>query len=73
MTLDWPVADAVDEALGLLEREPYAGHVLRGRLTGLRALRVGSFRIIYEVSSDARLVRVLAIRHRGGAYETDPR
>jgi mRNA interferase RelE/StbE len=71
--LDWPLADAVVEALGLLEREPEAGHLLRGRLRGLRSLRVGTYRIIYQVDDDQRLVRVLAVRHRSVAYTTDPR
>jgi len=71
--LDWPLSDAVVEALGLLKREPEAGHLLRGRLRGLRSLRVGTYRIIYQVDDDQRLVRVLAVRHRSVAYSTDPR
>jgi mRNA interferase RelE/StbE len=71
--LDWPLSDAVVEALGLLEREPDAGHALRGRLRGLRSLRVGAYRIIYQVDGDERVVRVLAVRHRSVAYATDPR
>lgn len=71
--LDWPRSDAVVEALGLLEREPEAGHLLRGGLRGLRSLRVGTYRIIYQVDDDQRLVRVLADRHRSVAYTTDPR
>jgi mRNA interferase RelE/StbE len=71
--LDWPLSDAVVEALGLLEREPEAGHLLRGRLRGLRSLRVGTYRIIYQLDDDQRLVRVLAVRHRSVAYTTDPR
>ncbi len=51
---------------------PKAGHELRGRLTGLWSYRVGVYRIIYELR-DARTVRVVAIRHRGQAYDTDPR
>ena len=70
---DWPLSDAVVEALGLLERAPEAGHLLRGRLRGLRSLRVGTYRIIYQVDDDQRLVRVLAVRHRSVAYTTDPR
>jgi len=72
LDLDWPVAEAVTEALGLLEGEPEAGHVLRGRLRGLRSLRVGSYRVIYQLI-DEQMVRVLAVRHRAVAYETDPR
>jgi len=71
--LDWPLIDAVSEALSVLEREPHAGHLLRGRLTGLRSLRVGTYRIIYQVIDDDRTVRVAAIRHRSIAYGTDPR
>lgn len=71
--LDWPLSDAIVEALGLLEREPEAGHLLRGRLRGLRSLRVGSYRIIYQLDDDQRIVRVLAVRHRSVAYSTDPR
>ena len=71
--LDWPVSDAVLEALGLLEREPEAGHLLRGRLGGLRSLRVGTYRLIYQVADDQRLVRVLGVRHRSVACTTDPR
>jgi mRNA interferase RelE/StbE len=70
--LDYLRADAVLDALGELERDPHLAHELRGRLTGLRSYRVGVYRIIYELRDD-RTVRVVAIRHRGSAYETDPR
>jgi mRNA interferase RelE/StbE len=73
LELDWQIADAVEEALALLERDPLAGHALRGRLRGLRSLRVGSYRVIYQVTDDARTVRVAAIRHRAVAYRVDPR
>jgi mRNA interferase RelE/StbE len=73
LELDWPVIDAVEEALALLEREPHAGHELRGRLRELRSLRVGSYRIVYELIDNDRTVRVAAIRHRGTAYRSDPR
>ena len=70
--LDFLLADAVLDALGELERDPHLGHQLRGRLTGLRSYRVGIYRIIYELRDD-RTVRVIAVRHRSSAYETDPR
>jgi mRNA interferase RelE/StbE len=65
--LDDLVAEAVIDALGELERDPLAGHALRGRLTGLRSYRVGVYRIIYQLR-DGTTVRVVAIRHRGDAY-----
>ena len=73
LKLDWPLIDAIEEALALLEREPDAGHALRGRLRGLRSLRVGSYRIIYQLAGAGETVRVAAIRHRSAAYTTDPR
>lgn len=70
--LDYLLADAVLDALGVLERDPEAGYPLRGRLSGLWSYRVGVYRIIYQLR-DPKTVRVVAIRHRGQAYETDPR
>jgi len=73
LDLAWPLIDAAEDALGLLEREPGSGHALRGRLRGLRSLRVGAYRIIYTLSEDDQTVRVVAIRHRSIAYRSDPR
>lgn len=73
LRLDWQRLDAIEDALGLLEREPCAGHELQGRLRGLRSLRVGSYRIIYQLDERRGAVRVVAIRHRSAAYGTDPR
>ena len=73
LDLGWPLIDAVEDALGLLEREPLAGHALRGRLTGLRSLRCNYFR--YGVSKRTfcyldhftwwRIVSWLRKRHLG--------
>lgn len=73
LELDRPLLAAVEEALALLEREPAAGYPLRGRLRGLRSLRVGAYRVIYQLSADEREVRVVAVRHRSVAYGADPR
>ena len=47
-----------------LEREPYAGHELRGRLRGLRSLRVGAYRIVHQLADADHTVCVAALRHR---------
>jgi len=73
LDLDWPLQDAVEDALGLLEGDPRAGHALRSRLRGLRSLRVGTYRIIYQLTDADQSVRVAAIRHRSIAYRADPR
>lgn len=73
LELEWPLIDAAEEALALLQREPHAGYPLRGRLRGLHSLRVGSYRIIYQLSDSDKTVRVATIRHRSTAYGNDPR
>ncbi|HLY51232.1 MAG TPA: type II toxin-antitoxin system RelE/ParE family toxin [Solirubrobacteraceae bacterium] len=73
LDLDWPLIDAIEDALGMLERDAYIGRALRGRLNGLRSLRVGTYRIIYQLADNDQTVRVAAIRHRSIAYRTDPR
>jgi mRNA interferase RelE/StbE len=73
LDLEWPLIDAVENALGLLEREPHAGHALRGRLRGLYSLRVGAYRIVYQLTDGDQTVRVATIRHRSIVYRTDPR
>ena len=73
LELNWPLIDAIEDALGLLEREPQAGHALRGKLRGLYSLRVGAYRILYQLTDGEQTVRVAAIRHRAVAYRADPR
>lgn len=73
LELNWPLIDAIEDALGLLEREPQAGHALRGKLRGLYSLRVGVYRIFYQLTDGEQTVRVAAIRHRSAAYGGDPR
>jgi mRNA-degrading endonuclease RelE of RelBE toxin-antitoxin system len=73
LELNWLLIDAIEDALGMLEREPKAGHALRGKLRGLYSLRVGAYRILYQLTDGEQAVRVAAIRHRAGAYRGDPR
>jgi mRNA-degrading endonuclease RelE of RelBE toxin-antitoxin system len=73
LELDWPLIDAIEDALGLLERDPQAGHALRSKLRGLYSLRVGAYRILYQLTDGEQTVRVAAIRHRAAAYRGDPR
>ncbi len=73
LELNWPLIDAIEDALGLLEREPQAGHALRGKLRDLYLLRVGAYRVLYQLTDGEQTVRVAAIRHRGIAYRIVPR
>ena len=52
---------------GLAER-PLIGKPLKGVDRGLRRLRVGDYRIVYEVLADALVVLVVRVAHRRKAY-----
>ena len=58
------------EAMDRLRDEPNAGGVLKGEFAGLRRLRVGSYRIVYEVVNDQLLVLVIRVGHRGSVYRS---
>ena len=73
LELSWPLIDAIEDALGLLERDPFAGYALRGKLRGLYSLRVGAYRVLYQLTDGGKTVRVAAIRHRSISYKSDPR
>ena len=56
------------EAIDRLAQGPLAGGVLKGEFAGLRRLRVGVYRIIYEVIEDRLVVLVVRVGHRGRVY-----
>lgn len=53
-----------------LAADPYAPNANIKRLSGERAyrLRVGDWRVIYEIQDEALLVSVVRVSPRGGAY-----
>jgi mRNA interferase RelE/StbE len=71
--LDIRLAEAVLDAVTALEAEPEAGKRLRGRFEGLWSLRIGTYRLIYQVRDAGKTVRVVAVLHRRIAYRSDPR
>jgi mRNA interferase RelE/StbE len=73
LELGWQLIDAIEDALGLLERDPFAGYPLRGKLRGMYSLRVGAYRILYQLADGGKTIRVAAIRHRSTSYSSDPR
>lgn len=58
----------VIEAIDRLAREPHAGGVLKGEFAGLRRLRVGPYRIVYEIQQRELTVLVVRIWHRRDVY-----
>ena len=63
-----PDRERIVNAIDRLKENPYLGTTLKGNLTGLRRLRVGDYRIVYEIQQDALIVLVVRVAHRSDAY-----
>jgi mRNA interferase RelE/StbE len=64
------VALAVIEFItGPLVEQPHRlGAQLRRELVGLRSARRGTFRVLYRVDEEARVVTVVRVEHRSDVY-----
>ena len=51
-------------AIDRLGEEPLAGSALKGELRGLRRIRVGHYRVVYEVLDEELVVLVVRVAHR---------
>ena len=51
-----------------LGEQPLKGSTLKGELLGLRRVRVGNYRIVYETLHDALVVLVIRVAHRREVY-----
>ena len=58
------IAETIDE----LCENPYRGSALKGDLSGLRRLRVGAYRVVYEIRENELIVLVIAVGHRRDVY-----
>lgn len=58
------VVDAID----LLCDTPAAGSALKGEFEGLRRLRVGHYRVVYEWQRSDLVILVVRIGHRRDVY-----
>lgn len=63
-----PIRLRLVEAIDRLAAEPHAGSILKGELSGLRRLRVGEYRLIYEVIRDQLIILVVRVGHRREVY-----
>ena len=55
-------------AIDRLGGQPHAGYPLKGTWRGLRRIRVGDYRVIYEVLDNELVVLVVRVAHRREAY-----
>ena len=60
-------------AIDRLAETPHLGAALKGDLRGLRRLRVGDYRIVYEIRDEELVVLVVRVAHRRDAYRRPPR
>lgn len=63
-----PERRRVTRAIDRLADEPHAGGTLKGEFAGLRRLRVGSYRIVYEVIAGELMILVVRVAHRREVY-----
>ena len=56
------------EAIDQLKVNPAAGGVLKGEYAGLRRIRVGNYRVVYEVQDQQLVILVVRIGHRREVY-----
>ena len=61
------------EAIDRLAQEPSAGSALKGEFGGLRRLRVGRYRVIYETIHEELSVLVVRVGERGNVYRQGQR
>ncbi len=56
------------EAIDKIADNPHIGKLLKGEFSGLRRIRVGSYRVIYEINEGEVLILILRIAHRKDVY-----
>jgi mRNA interferase RelE/StbE len=63
-----PLRVRVVAAIDSLAANPHVGKLLKGDLSGLRRVRVGAYRVVYEINEGQVTVLVLRIAHRKDVY-----
>jgi len=56
------------EAIDKLKDNPAAGSVLKGEFSGLRRIRIGDYRIVYEAQDSQLIILVVRVGHRREVY-----
>ena len=58
-------------AIDQLAAEPLAGSPLKGSLRGPRRIRVGDYRVVYELLDAERIVLAVRVAHQREAHRRD--
>lgn len=67
--IDSPQRARLIEAIDKLKTNPNAGSVLKGEFSGLRRIRIGDYRIVYEVQNQQLIILVVRVAHRREVYK----
>ena len=67
--IEAPQRTRLIEAIDKLKITPNAGSVLKGEFSGLRRIRIGDYRIVYEVQNEQLVILVIRVAHRRDAYK----
>ncbi len=67
-----PDRERLVAAIDRLAESPFVGETLKGQTRGLRRLRAGVYRVLYEIQKDALVVLVVGVAHRRRAYRRRP-
>lgn len=59
----------ISRAIDALEMNPLIGKKLHGKFEGLYSVRAWPYRLIYQFFPKQKLVEVVIIEHRQGAYK----
>lgn len=63
-----PDQGRIVEAIDRLAKNPTAGKALAGQFRGMRGIRIGGWRVIYEIDDEDSVVQVVRVSPRGGVY-----
>lgn len=66
--IDNPYRLRLCDAIEKLKTNPAAGSVLKGEFTGLRRIRIGDYRVVYEVQNEQLVILVIRVAHRREVY-----
>jgi mRNA interferase RelE/StbE len=68
-TMHPEIKRSIREGIRMLLENPLAGHELRLELSGFRSLRIGGYRVIYQVNDGERCIDVYHAGRRRDVYE----
>ena len=66
-TIPLPWRERVGRTVDLLAENPFLGEKMKGDLADRWKIRVWPYRIFYRINKEARIIILVAVRHRGSA------